>query len=176
VTQELSTERLTLRRWTIDDASAALAAYGDAEVARWLVPAMDRVGDEAAMRVVLQQWIAEDARMAPPSGRWAVRLRADDSVIGGATLLPLPPDDGFEVGWQLRPASWGRGFATEIGQVLARWAFDQGIEEVIAVVRPSNSRAMGAIRRMNMQWVGETDKYHGLHLQVYRLRPDDLTD
>jgi hypothetical protein len=33
---------------------------------------------------------------------------------------------------------------------------------------------MGAIRRLGMQWVGETDKYHGLRLQVYRLRPDDL--
>jgi len=25
-----------------------------------------------------------------------------------------------------------------------------------------------------MEWVGETDKYFGLTLQVYRLRPDDL--
>lgn len=172
--RELTTERLKLRPWAVDDAPAALGAYGDAEVARWLVPALDRVRDEPAMRVVLQQWVAEDTRMTTPSGRWAIELRDDGSVIGGATLLPLPPDDGYEIGWQLRQASWRHGYATEVGRALVRWAFDQGIEEVIAVLRPSNSRAMGAIRRLGMQWVGETDKYHGLHLQVYRLRPDDL--
>jgi RimJ/RimL family protein N-acetyltransferase len=174
VTQALTGERVHLRPWTLDDAAAALAVYGDADVARWLAPAMDRVADKPAMRLVLQQWLAENARMTTPAGRWAVELREGGSVIGGATLLPLPPDEAYEVGWQLRPASWGHGYATEVGRALARWAFDQGIEEVIAVVRPANSRALGAIHRLGMQWVGETDKYHGLHLQVYRLRPDDL--
>jgi RimJ/RimL family protein N-acetyltransferase len=174
VAHALIAERVHLRPWAVDDAAAALAVYGDADVARWLAPAMDRVDDESAMRVVLEQWQAEGARLSTPAGRWAIELRADGSVIGGATLLPLPPDDGYEVGWQLQPASWGHGYATEVGRALARWAFDQGIEEVIAVVRPANSRALGAVHRLGMQWVGETDKYHGLRLQVYRLRPDDL--
>jgi RimJ/RimL family protein N-acetyltransferase len=174
--RELITERLVLRPWTIDDAGAALGAYGDALVARWLVPTMDRVPDEAAMRLVVQQWIAEDVRMPPPAGRWAIELREDRSLVGGATLLPLPPDDEYEVGWQLDPDAWGHGYATETGLELARWAFEQGIEQVIALVRPANTRATAMVRRMGMQWVGETDKYHGLRLQVYRLRPGDLTE
>lgn len=91
--ERLLTERLILRPWEPDDAGAALGAYGDNEVARWLTPVMDRVRDEAAMRVVLQQWVAEDTRMRTPAGRW----------------------------------------------------------------------------------VGETEKYHHLRLQVFRLRPGDLT-
>src|SRR5882672_7093133 len=105
MTERLETERLVLRPWTVDDAASALDAYGHAEVARWLAPAMDRVPDEAGMRLVLQQWAAE--------------LR-DGGLIGGATLLPLPPDDEFEVGWQLRPDVWGQGYATETGLALAR--------------------------------------------------------
>jgi RimJ/RimL family protein N-acetyltransferase len=172
--QKLVTERLALRGWSVDDAGAALDAYGDAEVARWLTPAMDRVQDLAAMRVVLQQWVAEDARMITPAGRWAIERREDGQVIGGATLLPLPPDEEFEVGWQLHPKAWGHGYATEVGLALARWAFDQGIEQVIAVVRPANSRALAMVRRIGMEWVGETEKYHNLRLQVFRLRPGDL--
>jgi len=160
--QRLVTERLVLRPWTPDDAEAALAAYGDAEVARWLVPEMDTVPDPAAMRLVLQQWVAEGARLLTPAGRWAVELRADQTLIGGATLLPLAPDDEFEIGWQLIPAAWGHGYATETGLALARWAFDQGIEQVIAVVRPTNKRAEAMVRRMGMEW-------------VFRLRPGDLT-
>jgi RimJ/RimL family protein N-acetyltransferase len=135
---------------------------------------MDRVHDLAAMRVVLQQWAAEDGRMMPPAGRWAIELREQPRVIGGATLLPLPPDDEFEMGWQLHPQAWGHGYATETGLALARWAFDQGIEQVIALVRPANERATATVRRIGMEWVGETEKYHSLRLQVFRLRPGDL--
>jgi RimJ/RimL family protein N-acetyltransferase len=172
--QRLLTERLALRPWTADDAETALGAYGDAEVARWLAPAMDRVRDLAAMRLILQQWVAEDARMMPPAGRWALERRQDGHLIGGATLLPLPPDEEFEIGWQLHPDAWGQGYATETGLALARWAFEQGIEQVIAVVRPANTRAVATVRRIGMEWVGETEKYHSVRLQVFRLRPGDL--
>ena len=101
VAPRMMTERLILRPWHVDDAGDALAAYGHAEVARWLVPTMDKVGDEGAMRLVLQQWVAEDARMSAPAGRWAIERAEDGRLIGGATLLPLPPDEEFEVGWQL---------------------------------------------------------------------------
>ena len=172
--ERLVTERLVLRSWHVDDAEAALGAYGNAEVARWLTPAMDRVHDAAAMRLVLQQWVAEDARMMTPAGRWAIELRQDGRVIGGATLLPLQPDQEFEVGWQLDPGAWGRGYATESGLALARWAFSQDIGEVIALVRPANARAVATVRRIGMEWVGETEKYHGLRLQQFRLSPADL--
>jgi RimJ/RimL family protein N-acetyltransferase len=172
--ERLVTERLVLRQWTADDAGAALSSYGDAEVARWLAPAMDRVGDEAAMRVVLQQWIAEDERMLTPAGRWAIELRDDGSVIGGATLLPLRPDDEYEIGWQLRRDAWSHGYATETGRALAGWAFAQGLEQVIAVVRPTNTRALATVQRIGMEWIGETEKYHDLRLQEYRLLPADL--
>jgi RimJ/RimL family protein N-acetyltransferase len=172
--QLLITDRLTLRPWKVDDAEAALGAYGNTDVSRWLAPAMDQVHDEAAMRLVLQQWVAEDARMLTPAGRWAVERREDGRLIGGATLLPLPPDDEYEIGWQLHPGAWGHGYASETGRALGRWAFDQGIEQVIAVVRPSNTRAEAVVRRIGMEWVGETEKYHNLRLQQYRLRPADL--
>jgi RimJ/RimL family protein N-acetyltransferase len=168
------TDRLVLRPWRAGDADAALGIYGDADVARWLIPAMDRVADLAAMRLVLQQWVAEDARMLTPAGRWAIELGEAARVIGGATLLPLPPDEEYEVGWQLKHDAWGRGYATEAGLALARWAFDQGIEQVIALVRPANGRAAAMVRRLGMEWVGDTEKYHRLRLQEFRLRPGDL--
>lgn len=170
----LVAERLALRGWDVEDAEIALGAYGDADVARWLSPAMDRVQDIAAMRVVLQQWIAEDTRMLTPAGRWAIELPEDGRVVGGASLLPLAPDEEFEIGWALHPKEWGHGYASESGLALARWAFDQGIEQVIALVRPANARALATVRRIGMEWVGETEKYHGLRLQQYRLRPGDL--
>ena len=55
--------------WMADrDAAAALGIYGHPDVARWLSPVMDRVSEPAGMRLLLQQWIAQDARSVPPAG------------------------------------------------------------------------------------------------------------
>jgi RimJ/RimL family protein N-acetyltransferase len=170
----LTTSRLLLRGWQVDDAPAALEIYGKTDVARWLSPAMDRVSDLDAMRALLQQWIDQDAKLATPAGRWAMQ-DSDGSVIGAVILLPLPPgDNDLEIGWQLRPDVWGQGYATEATHGVAGWAFTQDIDEIFAVVRPGNARAAATARRNGMSWVGETDKYYGLTLQVYRLRPADL--
>jgi RimJ/RimL family protein N-acetyltransferase len=172
----LVTERLELRAWSLDDAPAALPVYGHPDVARWLSPAMDRVADVAAMRLLIQTWSAEDARLVAPAGRWTVALRDTGEVIGGAVLLPLPPgNEDLEIGWQLNPNHWGKGYATEITHSIAKWAFTQDVDEVFAVVRPRNERAAAVARKTGMQWVGETEKYYGLTLQVFRLRKSDLT-
>jgi RimJ/RimL family protein N-acetyltransferase len=174
--QVLRTSRLTLRPWRVEDAEAAFAVYGDPEVARWLTPELDGVMDAAAMRRLLQQWIAEDARALAPAGRWAIELTAEGRVVGGAALRYLPPGgEDLEVGWQLAPGLWGRGLASEAGHELAHWALKQeGVEELFAVLRPTNARGAATAKRVGMEWVGETDKYYGLRLHVYRLRLADL--
>ncbi|GFJ95034.1 hypothetical protein [Phytohabitans rumicis] len=39
---------------------------------------------------------------------------------------------------------------------------------------PGQHPGRATARRIGMQWVGETEKYYGLRLQVFRLRPADL--
>jgi len=172
----LDSDRLVLRPWTMDDAEAALPIYGSEEVARWLSPAMDQVPDVEAMRLLLQQWIAEDERAAPPTGRWAIELRDDKRIVGGVALLYLPPGgEDLELGFQVRPDEWGNGYAIEAGMAVARFAlFEHHAEELFAVVRPNNLRAAAAAERMGFEWAGETEKYYQLLLQVYRLRTADL--
>ena len=164
------------RTWTVDDADVALQIYGRSDVARWLSPAMDRVLDEESMRLLLQQWIAEDERSVPPLGRWAIETREDKHVVGGVALLFLPPGgEDLEIGFQLVPEEWGHGYATEAGLAVAHYALlEHHAEEVFAVVRPGNERAAAAARRMGMDWAGETEKYYQLSLEVYRLRAADL--
>jgi len=177
VAEEISTQRLVLRPWRVEDTESALAIYGEDDVSRWLSPVMDSVQDLAAMRLVLQQWTAEDARLISPAGRWAIERREGNNVVGGAVLLPLPPDlVDLEMGWQLRPDAWRHGYAAEAGRALAQWAFAEGLDEVFAVSRPSNTRAAATARRIGMEWVGETEKYYGLRLDVFRARPGDLAD
>ncbi|AIR96679.1 GNAT family N-acetyltransferase [Streptomyces glaucescens] len=172
----LTTDRLVVRDWTVADADAALGIYGSPDVAHWLTPAMDRVRDTAAMRCLLQAWEESRPNLVPPRGRWAVQRRDDGTVVGGLGIRLLPPyEDDLEVSWQLAPEAWGRGYAVEAARALIGWAFDHDTDELFAVARPANRRAVATARRLGMQWVGETAKYYDLRLQVYRIRPADLS-
>lgn len=180
--RELTSRRLRLRPWRGDDAAAAMEIFGAAEVAQWLTPAMSRVSDEAAMRVLLEAWQAEDDRLVPPLGRCAVELLADDgpdapagTLVSAVALLPLPPRaEDAEIAWQTGPRFQGHGYATEAAATLIRWAFGQGLPEVFAVSRPNNAAGARVAERLGMEWVGTTSKYYGLTLAVRRLRPADL--
>jgi RimJ/RimL family protein N-acetyltransferase len=165
--------RLTLRPWAAEDAEAALAVYGEADVARWLSPAMERVADVDRMRALIDAWLGED--LEPPQGRWAVELSDTGELVGGVAVLPLPPDgEDLEVAWQLAPHAWGQGYAAEAGHAVAHHAFASGVDELFAVVRPQNGRGAATAQRVGMEWVGETEKYYDLRLQVFRLRKGEL--
>jgi RimJ/RimL family protein N-acetyltransferase len=174
-TDELITKRLRLRPWTDGDADVALTIFGKQEVARWLTPAVPGVADHDDMRRLLTRWITEHDEAGRALGHWAVETREDGRVIGAVSLLPLPPGcTDLEIGWQIAPAAWGHGYGAEAGHAVAHQAFASGISEVFAVVRPGNSRGVATARRVGMEWVGETDKYYGLTLQIYRLTAADL--
>jgi RimJ/RimL family protein N-acetyltransferase len=175
VNRPIETERLLIRDWRSEDVDAAFAIYGSADIAHWLTPAMDQVADPAVMGAILQAWIEAQPNMTPPTGRWAIERRSDGEVIGGLLIRLLPPyDSDLELGWQLRADAWGNGYATEASRALMSWAFEQGADELFAVARPNNSRAIATASRIGMQWVGETTKYYDLKLQVYRIRPADM--
>nr|WP_238353415.1 GNAT family N-acetyltransferase [Kribbella solani] len=173
---KLETDRLLIRDWEEDDADAALEIYGSADVAPWLSPAIDKVPDAASMRLILQAWIEAQPNFVVPAGRWAVTRRDDGEVVGALLIRLLPPyEEDLEIGWQLRPSAWGNGYATEASGALMRWAFVEGqVDELFAVARPNNKRAIATAKRLGMQWVGETEKYYELNLQVYRMRASEF--
>ena len=171
----LRSDRLLVRDWAVTDAPAAFAVYGSEDVAQWLTTEMQQVPDDTAMRSVLEAWVEAQPNLQPPTGRWAVVRREDDEIVGGVALRLLPPyDEDIEISWQLRPDAWGQGYAKESATMLMRWAFTQDIDELFAVARPDNTRAVATARRLGMEWVGETDKYYEQRLQVFRIRPSDL--
>jgi RimJ/RimL family protein N-acetyltransferase len=168
----LETDRLIARPWTSEepDLAAAYDVYARPEVARWI----GAPTEPAEIKVRIERWSAPTTD--PTYGVWAVEERTQPGrPIGSVLLRPLPPDEeDVEVAWHLHPRVWGRGYATEIGRAAARRAFETGIEEVFAIVRPGNERSTAVARRLGMEYVGRTEKYYGLHAELYRLRPADL--
>ena len=168
----LATDRLIARPWTTDEADLAAAydVYSRPEVAKQIGAPME----PAEIKVRIERWSAPTPD--PTYGVWAVEERSlPGRPVGSVLLRPLPPDEEeVGVGWHLHPRVWGRGYATEIGRAAARRAFETGIDEVFAIVRPGNERSSAVATRLGMEYVGRTEKYWGLLAELYRLRPADL--
>ena len=87
--EPLVTDRLVLRPWLVEDAAEALGIYGHPDVARWLSPEMDHVPDLAAMRLLLQQRVAQDDRTPPPVGRRPSTGATMGGCWAGRSLSPV---------------------------------------------------------------------------------------
>src|SRR5215831_17549036 len=85
---------------------------------------------EEIERELLPRLLAEYERH-PGMGRWAAIERSTGAFVGWVALTPRDrggPNDA-ELGYRLRRAAWGRGYATEGSRELIRRAFtEHGIE------------------------------------------------
>ena len=105
----ITTPRLRLKPWNLEDAEEALRIFGSDEVARWLAPAMSQVSDLEEMRDLLLGWVASEGNSERPTGRWAVEELETGRIVGAAAVRPLPPqDEDLEIGWQLAPEARDR--------------------------------------------------------------------
>lgn len=154
---ELRTERLLLRQWRAGDREAFAAMNRDPEVMRYIGSGvLDAAGSDGFRARLRQEW--GRAR----HGLWALE-RADDGAFLGFCGLTSPAwggpgvDGGLEVGWRLRRAAWGHGYASEAARAALGVAWhDLGVEETIALVHPDNARSLGVGERLGMRVVGTT--------------------
>jgi RimJ/RimL family protein N-acetyltransferase len=90
-------------------------------------------------------------------GWWAAIAQRTEQFVGVASTQHLETDKAkpIEIGWRLRPAHWGQGFATEAGRAMLRFAFDElQVPEVYAVARPENHASLRVMERLEMHPAG----------------------
>jgi RimJ/RimL family protein N-acetyltransferase len=145
----LTTERLVVRPWRLDEADRFFDIYRRPEVVRWLggEPMQDR-GEAIAMIERNLTRLDADSRF----GSWAVVDRSIGVAVGSVILKPLPDGEGeVEIGWQLHPDSWGNGFASEVASAVLDRGFADGLPEVWAVTDLDNRRSVAVCRRVGMR-------------------------
>ena len=150
----LTTERLVLRPLEEADLDAFTAMHNEPEVR-----------DPSTCRGPI---LAVTPGRAWPSGgasgSSAVRgtgrstERSTGAFVGRAGLHRPEVADwpGLEVGWALRPAYWGKGYATEAGRRSIAYAFEEmEADEVFSVILPGNERSQAVARRLGLTLVDE---------------------
>jgi len=144
----VQTERLLLRGFVPGDVDALVALDSDPEV-MFHITGGRATSREEIEREVLPAFIA--------GGYWAAEERVTGDFVGWFHLRP--PDDP-ELGYRLRRASWGRGYATEGSRALIDYAFAHGAARVhaetmvahVASRRVMEKAGMREVRRFRADW------------------------
>ena len=166
--QPLTTDRLALRPFSLDDVEAAFAFFGDPEVMRFSLngPHVSRKTTED----FIQTNISRQARLG--FSIWAVIERGSGSLIGMCGLAGFGHGvSGIELAYRLRRDRWGRGYATEAGQIAVRHAFGPlGLDRLIAAVERENTPSIHVLEKCEFVFV-EDREIAGKDALVYERLP-----
>ncbi len=117
--EQLQTERLQLRRFTLADEALLYRLNSDPAVMRHLGGPMTA----EANRAMLEDRILRYYEEHPGLGVWATLERASGRCIGMHLLNHVRGETLVQVGYRLFEADWGRGYATEMSIALLRYGY-----------------------------------------------------
>jgi RimJ/RimL family protein N-acetyltransferase len=162
---ELLTARLRLRIFQPGDFEAHARISGDPEVMRYILPGpLSRVDAWWQMARYVGHWHLLGY------GMWAMQDRATDEHVGRVGFLDAAGGHGFEMGWALAPAAWGRGLALEGARAALQHAFTAlDRDHVVCIIHPENQRSIRVAERLGAVLEREIED-HGQTFAVYGIR------
>lgn len=156
----LHTERLELRPLTEEHLELLVELDSDPEVMRHIT---GRAGTRPEVEAQFPRR-TDPAHAAQGLGFWAALPRDLDNFLGWFALKPphksVYAEGALELGYRLRRAAWGRGYATEGGRALLSYGFDTLGQEVVGadamVVNTGSTHVMDKLgMRLVTVWHGD---------------------
>ena len=147
----LETERLVLRRFTEADVDNLFDLDQDPAVMRFIN------GGKPTPREVIQNEILprllQYHERYPACGRWAAIEKSTGAFLGWFGFrLPEGGNAGdVELGYRLRKAAWGKGYATEGSRALIRKGFTElGVQRVFAQTMTVNRASRRVMEKVGL--------------------------
>lgn len=174
------TERLTIRDWVPEaDAEQAFEIYGDPKVMRFVGNGKTQESVET-QQTALDELVARYAALNNGTGSWAIVEKSTGAIVGAVLLKQLPDNQGqltqdYEVGWHLRQASWGKGYATEAARAAIAYGFKElKLPVIYAVAYAENLASFRVTQRLGMKPLGSTNQYYGVEVELFELRAEQF--
>lgn len=133
----METERLILRKLTLDDADKMFENWtNDEEVTKYLTWLPHKTIE--VTKEILEDWVEDYDD--PKTVRFGIELKSNHDLIGEIDIVKYV--DGVPVlGYASSPKYWGNGYMTEAGKAMVDYLFSLGHKKIIfeADVRNSGS-------------------------------------
>ncbi|MCE5250279.1 GNAT family N-acetyltransferase [bacterium] len=148
----LSTERLILRPFTMDDAPIVRQLAGEYEIAVncLCIPHPYEKG-------MAESWISTHPDIFDKGefAGFAIELRAGQKFIGSISLTISQEHEKAELGYWIGMPWWGNGYCTEAGRAIIRYGFiDLGLNRIFAGHFSRNPASGRVMEKLGMTFEG----------------------
>ena len=150
---ELVTRRLLLREFVPADWASVLAYQSDPRYRRYY-PWTDRT--EADARAFVETFLAWQREEPRHRYQLAITLGTKDALIGNCGLRRKPGKDWeADIGYELAPEHWGRGYATEAARAMVSFGFRElGLGRLSSWCIAENTASARVLERLGFQQEG----------------------
>jgi RimJ/RimL family protein N-acetyltransferase len=165
----ISTSRLRLRAYLPADVDERAAMFADKQTMRYYPRTKSR--DETVA------WIDRNLRSYERNGfgLWVVELKSTGEFLGECGLVVQKVDGApeIELGYSIKRARWGQGFAPEAAIACRDHAFEVlGLRRLISIIHPDNVPSQAVARKIGMRHEKDT-QLSGLPQRIYSLDAPD---
>jgi RimJ/RimL family protein N-acetyltransferase len=166
----LETPRLILRQFTVEDALAIQQLNSAPDVLKYIhEPALENVAQakEVLINIILPQYKNK-------LGRWAIHTKQNSEFIGWCGLKHLPDTNEIDLGYRLRPACWGSGYATEAAQHTLLYGLNKlNLQEIIGKAHIDNIASQRVLEKIEMKFKREIIE-DNVQVKVYSITKSQL--
>lgn len=130
----LETDRLILRKMTLDDAEAVFAYASDPEVTRYVLWETHRSVEDS--RAFLELAISKYESGGKPD--WGIVYKGDHRFVGTCRIVSWEPAHArAELGYALSRGYWGRGLMAEAVRTMIYFGFERmGLNRIEVAASP----------------------------------------
>lgn len=154
----IETDRIILRKFTLDDAEDVFEYGANSEVNRYTgTPDLKNVDE--ARSIITDVYFSDYEKYG--YGRFAVYHKADKKVIGFAGLKYLPDYGMSDIGYRFLPEYWGQGIATEVSIPLMKYGFETlELDTIIGIAMAKNIASYKVLEKIGLKF-WKIDEYDG---------------
>ena len=144
----VETERLVLRRFSVDDDEFILRLVNEPSWLRFIGDRGVRTLEDAR-GYILKGPVASYERFG--FGLYLVSLKAEGTPIGMCGLIKRDTLDDVDIGFAFLPEFWGRGYARESAAAVMALAKDTiGLHRLVAITTPENRSSIQLLEKIGM--------------------------
>jgi ribosomal-protein-alanine N-acetyltransferase len=146
----LETERLLLRRLTVDDAPFVLGLLNEPSFLR-------HIGDRGVRTVEQAETYLRkgplDMYRSHGHGLYLVELREGAVPLGICGLIRRPALEDVDIGFAFKPEHWGKGYAYEAAAAtLEHGRRDLGLARIVAIVAEGNEPSARLCEKLGLRY------------------------
>lgn len=157
-TQTVETERLILRRFTMEDVRAMFGNWAsDDDVTRYLT--WPTHTDTSVTEMILGHWVESYAN--DDFYNWAIELKSIGQPVGSISVVRIREHVSCaEVGYCMGKAWWHQGIMSEALKAVMDYLFDRvGMNRVQAKHAVDNPHSGGVMKKCGMTYEGTLRQY-----------------